>query len=229
MSRRTVYFPHNTLLFVILSTILLMIVGLFLVGAISSAFLEVGFSPTVTIIILFATFLGGSVNIPLLRLEATMPVVRDEFVTFFGMPYRIPSLEYKDATTLVAVNVGGALIPAFVASYLLYKLPSDALWSLVGTILVALVTYMLAKPVSGVGIVTPTIVPPLDAALVGLLLPSGAPRVVAYVSGVLGTLIGADLSNLAAIPGLGAPVVSIGGAGTFDGVFLTGIIAVLLA
>jgi hypothetical protein len=28
---------------------------------------------------------------------------------------------------------------------------------------------------------------------------------------------------------LGAPVVSIGGAGTFDGVFLTGIVAVLLA
>jgi uncharacterized membrane protein len=52
--------------------------------------------------------------------------------------------------------------------------------------------------------------------------------VVAYVSGVLGTLIGADLSNLGVIPKLGAPIASIGGAGTFDGVFLSGIIAVLL-
>jgi uncharacterized membrane protein len=43
------------------------------------------------------------------------------------------------------------------------------------------------------------------------------------------TLIGADLLNLDAVRGLGAPVASIGGAGTFDGIFLTGIMAVLLA
>ena len=52
---------------------------------------------------------------------------------------------------------------------------------------------------------------------------------VAYVSGSLGTLIGADLLNLGRIQGLGAPVMSIGGAGTFDGIFLTGVVAVLLA
>jgi len=52
---------------------------------------------------------------------------------------------------------------------------------------------------------------------------------VAAVAYILGTLIGADLLNLGKVQGLGAPVASIGGAGTFDGVFLTGIIAVLLA
>jgi uncharacterized membrane protein len=51
----------------------------------------------------------------------------------------------------------------------------------------------------------------------------------AYISGSLGTLIGADLLNLNNIQGLGAPVASIGGAGTFDGIFVTGILAVLLA
>ena len=51
----------------------------------------------------------------------------------------------------------------------------------------------------------------------------------AYISGSLGTLIGADLLNLDKLQGLGAPVASIGGAGTFDGVFLTGIAAVLIA
>jgi uncharacterized membrane protein len=45
----------------------------------------------------------------------------------------------------------------------------------------------------------------------------------------MGTLIGADLTNLDKVRGLGAPVASIGGAGTFDGIFLTGIVAVLLA
>jgi len=51
----------------------------------------------------------------------------------------------------------------------------------------------------------------------------------AYIGGSMGTLIGADLLNLDKVQGLGAPVVSIGGAGTFDGIFLTGILAVLLA
>jgi uncharacterized membrane protein len=59
-------------------------------------------------------------------------------------------------------------------------------------------------------------------------LTSVAPAL-AYVIGSLGTLIGADLLNLGNIQGLGAPIASIGGAGTFDGIFLTGILAVLLA
>jgi uncharacterized membrane protein len=42
-------------------------------------------------------------------------------------------------------------------------------------------------------------------------------------------LIGADLLNLGKVQGLGAPVASIGGAGTFDGIFLIGILAVLIA
>ena len=39
----------------------------------------------------------------------------------------------------------------------------------------------------------------------------------------------ADLLNLKKISKLGAPIASIGGAGTFDGIFLTGIFAVVLA
>ena len=74
----------------------------------------------------------------------------------------------------------------------------------------------------------PVLVPPLLAALIALIIsPAKAPPV-AYIAGTLGTLIGADLMNLKKITGLGAPVASIGGAGTFDGIFLTGIIAVLL-
>lgn len=228
MNRKTIYFPHNTLFFTVLLLLLLSVIGLVLVGVISTAFFEVGFSPAITTIILFTTFLGGFINIPLLKLKTSVPIIEDEFVNFFGMVFRIPQVEYGERTTVVAINVGGALIPAFVSSYLLYKLPSAALWSLIGVFIVSLVTHIVAKPVKGVGIVTPAIIPPITAALSAYLLPSGIPRVIAYVSGVLGTLIGADLSNLGTIPNLGAPVASIGGAGTFDGVFLSGIIAVLL-
>ena len=65
--------------------------------------------------------------------------------------------------------------------------------------------------------------------MTAIVLAPGSAIVIAYVSGVLGALIGADLLNLPKIPKLGAPVASIGGAGTFDGVFLSGIIAVVLA
>jgi uncharacterized membrane protein len=51
----------------------------------------------------------------------------------------------------------------------------------------------------------------------------------AYVAGSLGTLIAADLLNLGIIHALGALIASIGGAGRFDGIFMTGILAVLLA
>ena len=87
----------------------------------------------------------------------------------------------------------------------------------------------MAQPVPGVGITMPPLIPPLLAAGAALVLSRQAAPALAYISGSLGTLIGADLLNLGNIQGLQAPVLSIGGAGTFDGVFLTGILAVLLA
>jgi uncharacterized membrane protein len=221
------YFPHNFLVFTVLLLILVFV--LILIGVLGFAFVEVGFSPLTTALILVATFVGSYINIPLLKLKTTMPIVREEFVRFFGVVFRIPQMEYGEMITLVAVNVGGALIPTLVSVYLLWKQPSIAFWALVGVVIVATVTHIVARPVKGVGITTPAFIPPLTAALCAYFLPSGAPRLIAYISGVLGTLIGADLSNLGTIPKLGAPVASIGGAGTFDGVFLSGIIAVLIS
>ena len=93
----------------------------------------------------------------------------------------------------------------------------------------ATIVHMMAQPVRGMGIAVPTFIPPLVAATTALLLSRRSAPALAYVAGSLGTLIGADLLNLDKIHGLGAPVASIGGAGTFDGIFLTGILAVLLA
>src|SRR5579863_7388143 len=73
------------------------------------------------------------------------------------------------------------------------------------------------------------IIPPIVALLCALVLSWRQAGPLAYIGGSMGTLIGADIMNLDKIQGLGAPVASIGGAGTFDGVFLVGIVAVLLA
>lgn len=70
--------------------------------------------------------------------------------------------------------------------------------------------------------------PPLITIVATLLLVSTMHPAIAYVSGTIGTPIGADLSNLNKVSLLGAPIASIGGAGTFDGIFVAGILSVLL-
>ena len=230
MSRKTIYLQHSFLFFAFLLVLLFAVAALIFVGAISIAFEDVGFTPVIIVLILVGTLIGSFINVPLLKLRTTIPVVHEDYVSWFGMTYRIPHVEYGEAITVVAVNVGGALIPTAVSIYLLSKsAPSTIILSLIGVVAVALVTHTVARPVKGVGIATPAFIPPIAAAVAALILSPAQPRTIAYVAGVLGTLIGADLLNLRKIPKLGAPVASIGGAGTFDGVFLTGIIAVLLA
>ena len=154
-------------------------------------------------------------------------IVSGQEVDFFGMRYVVPVVREWPGT-VIAVNVGGAVISAFMSIYLLAR---NQLWGrgLVATAIVAVVCYLLSRPVRGVGIAEPVFVPSLAAAIVAFLLSREHAPPLAYICGSLGTLIGADLLNLGAIRGLGAPIASIGGAGTFDGIFLIGIVAVLLA
>jgi uncharacterized membrane protein len=113
----------------------------------------------------------------------------------------------------------------------LYLVMKNALYGkgLVGVIIVSLICHMIAEPVPGIGIAIPVFIPPIATAIVAVLLSRRYAAPLAYVAGSLGTLIGADLMNLGELRTLGAPVASIGGAGTFDGIFVTGLTAVLLA
>jgi len=113
----------------------------------------------------------------------------------------------------------------------LYLLVARQMWlkGLIAIAIVAIVLHWLANPVPGVGIAVPVFLPALITAVVAWILSRENAAPLAYVAGSMGTLIGADLTNLDKVRGLGAPVASIGGAGTFDGIFLTGILAVLLA
>jgi uncharacterized membrane protein len=144
------------------------------------------------------------------------------------MRFRVPRLQRPNETVL-AVNVGGALIPVALSGYLI----SQINFGVSLPILIAIVTVVvnrLARPVRGLGIGVPGLVPPLVAALGAYLLcPPELRAPTAYIASTMGILIGADLLNLGQIQQLGAPVASIGGAGTFDAIFLSGIIAVLLS
>ena len=202
------------------------------IGVIHHAFLAVGLPPELALMALFASLIGSYINIPLTKISSGPPHPY-EVVNSFGVRYRLPR-RYTAAMTTVAINVGGALVPMLISIYILLWHWETIVPAAVGLAIVALVVNRFARPVPGMGIATPMFIPPIVAAIVALLItgPLGGglhTDAVAYVSGVLGTLIGADLMNLNKLGDLGAPVASIGGAGTFDGVFLTGIVAVLLA
>jgi uncharacterized membrane protein len=190
------------------------------------AYESVGISSNAAIFLLLATLIGSFFNIPIAELPPEH-VMSDQVVDFFGVRYAVPVVSDWDGT-VVAVNVGGAVIPTLVSIYLLVK---RELWvkGLVATAIVALVIHWMAYPVSGLGIAVPVFMPVVVTAIVAMLLSREDAAPLAYIAGSLGTLIGADLTNLDKVRGLGAPVASIGGAGTFDGIFLTGILAVLLA
>ncbi len=195
---------------------------------ITYAFARIGLAPQTALLLLVATLLGSYINLPVRRIASGPMRMAGEVVRVWGLPFVIP-VARRPRETVVAVNVGGALLPTGVALYLLLTHPGLLPQALLATVAVTFLVHRVARPVRGLGIATPALLPPLFAALVALLLaPAHASRV-AYVAGTLGTLIGADLLNLRRLPELGAPVASIGGAGTFDGVFLSGILAVLLA
>jgi uncharacterized membrane protein len=219
------YFPL-TPLFLLGLLVLAVLVAFVEVGILRYAYEKIGVARRYVFAVLLVTLLGSYVNIPVAELPPEQ-VLSNQVVSFFGMEYVVPQVQ-EWPRTIIAVNVGGALVPTLLSLYLLVK---RRLFGpgLLAVAIVAVVVHAMASPVRGVGISVPVFIPPLVAALAAVLLARRAGPAVAYIGGSLGTLIGADLMNLGAIQGLGAPVASIGGAGTFDGVFLTGIVAVLLA
>jgi len=220
------YFPLRLIFYAIFAGVLLALFILLQLKLLSYAYMRIGLDSRVAMLVLLGSLLGSYINIPVAQL-AEARVASDEVIDFFGMRYVVP-VEVDWPGTIIAVNVGGALIPSLLSIYLLAR---NRIWLLgaVGTVIVAVIVNRLAFPVPGVGIAVPVLAPPLVTAVVALLLSRRFAGPLAYVSGSLGTLIGADLLNLDKLHGLGAPVASIGGAGTFDGIFVTGILAVLLA
>jgi uncharacterized membrane protein len=232
--RQYLYSPFSRGITIFVVFVLIVLFIFIFLGLIGTAFSRLGFSARAVITLLLAVLAGSFINIPLFTYESREPVITDAYVTVFGMTYRVPAGAVGSRKTVVAINVGGALIPSIISLYLLWRFPDVFGFALIGVVLVASISHLVSRPVKGVGIVSPALVSPLVAALYTILILTQVPSIdngfaLAYVSGVLGTLIGADLTNLGAIKEVGAPVASIGGAGTFDGVFLSGIIAVLFA
>lgn len=211
------------LLWLILAILFLpLLIALFFFQIAAFSFTKLGLSPMGAVLLLGLSLWGSIVNIPISRkrllLDEDNPSPVNSYIFYY--PPRVKE-------QVIAVNLGGAVIPVLFSLSLLNKVPIGS--ALLATAIVTIVAKTLAKPVPGVGIKLPAFIPPIVAAIAALILAGDAAAPVAYIAGVWGTLIGADLLNIPQFNRIGSAVISIGGAGVFDGIFLVGLMAALLA
>jgi len=220
------YFPLTIAFALFLLFLFIFLIIAIEAGVLSYAYQRMGIDRRYVFSLLILSLFGSYINIPLFSLPPEQ-IVSNSYVDFFGIRHIIPIVREWPAT-IIAVNVGGAVIPALLSLYLTLK---NELYrqSLLSIAIVTILVYFMAHPVRGVGMVVPEFVPPIAATAVALIFSAKYAPALAYVCGTMGTLLGADILHFGDIRGLGAPVASIGGAGTFDGIFVTGILAVLLA
>jgi uncharacterized membrane protein len=220
------YFPITLPFLLVFAVFLAFLIILVEIGILRYAYHKIGIGQRHMFLLLALSFFGSYINIPVWQLSPHA-IASPGVVSFGGINYVVPMLGHTPGT-IIALNLGGAIIPACLSIYLLLK---NRLFGrgILGILVMTIAVHAVAEPVKGVGIALPVLFPPIVAALVGLILSRRYAPPLAYVSGSLGTLIGADLLNMDKVQALGAPVASIGGAGTFDGIFLTGILSVLLA
>ena len=226
MNSQVHYLPLPPALFSILVMLFVGLIILIQLRILRYAYLRLGISPGMALLLLFGSLIGSYFNIPITLLSG-QPVISGEVIDFYGMRYVVP-LVHAWPGTVLAVNVGGAVIPTLMSTYLVLRY---RLWfkAMIAIAVIAIIIHAMATPVHGVGIAVPVLAPVVVTAVLAFLLSRDYAAPLAYIGGSMGTLVGADLMNLDKISNLGAPVTSIGGAGTFDGIFLTGILAVLLA
>lgn len=208
-----------------------LIIGLLLafvqVGILTIAFQKLGLSSHSAFMLLFASLFGSAVNLPLMKIKAERPSLED-------MPEQLrelmaQALQKFNGQTIIAVNTGGCLIPLMFSYYLIHFNQIDGFKIVIATLIVTAICRWASRPIPGVGIGMPIFVAPIAAAITAIGIDPEHSAPLAYICGTLGVLIGADLLRLKDMRKMGVPMASIGGAGTFDGIFITGIVAVLLA
>ena len=200
-----------------------LLIGILIADVVEFSFAKLGIPGWATLLIFLATLIGSTINIPIWRRGG---IVSPGYWThpnriFF---YHPPVTNYQT----IAINVGGAVIPILLSLWLLPH--THILRTIVATAIVAVVVHMSATVVPGSGVEMPIWIAPLVAAVSALVLTFGdraAPM--AYIAGSIGALLGADISNLGHLAALGPGTLSIGGAGVFDGVFLSGFVAALIS
>lgn len=211
---------------------LLILLPLLFAELMTASLAKLSLDPGTALLLVIGIIVGSGINIPIKRIERSHTVPQHPLATW-GLGGMLPQMTRMRQQTVIAVNLGGCLIPAGLAIYeflhLTYLGTHFFVAGLAAGLVSVVVCYLVARPVPAVGILIPGFVPAVVAALLGLLLGGDQAAPVAFVAGILGPLIGADILHLREIEESAVGVASIGGAGTFDGIVLSGIIAAYLA
>ena len=211
--------------FILLIAVLALLVAAIQIGVLTVAFEKLDLSPD-SAYLLFITILAGSlVNLPLFSMKSEPPNLEELPPQLRELYRRIP----YTGKTVVMANVGGCVVPAAFCLYLLAHHPLNIFYVAIAVAAVTVLSFKTSRRVPGVGMGMPILFAPVLAALVSVALDPANAAPMAFISGTLGVLIGADLLHLKEIRKMGTPFASIGGAGSFDGIFISGIVAVLLA
>ncbi len=229
---------------------LLFLVGLFFLfiflpmSIVAEAFSKLGLTPAQGVLMLIAILIGRTVNLPVFTSERLVMVPRSTTMRFtvdeMGRPMQIQDEPANELVKQVfAVNVGGCILPLLLSLTFLVSMHlsgnTNGVYGWIGfaLIMVAGGCYAIAKADPFTGLRVPLVMPALMTFVsVFFFVPEPFRPVAAYVAGTMGTLIGGNLIPLLTPRvrnAVGTPQVSIGGAGTFGGVFVAGILAVLLA
>ena len=207
------YLPLSLPFFSVLVGVFAVLLVLLQLGALRYAYLSIGLSPGGAMLVLFGSLVGSYFNIPLVELPQ-QHIVAGHVVHYFGMRYVVPVVVDWPGT-VIAANVGGAIIPVVVSAYLLVRY---RLWlqASLAVACIATVSHLLAHPVRGLGIAVPVFVPAVATAITALVLSRRYAAALAYIGGSIGTLVGADLLNLGRLQGVIPRVVHIAGYNLFS-------------
>jgi len=184
---------------------------------------RLGLSPSSASLLLVTTLFGSTLNLPLASITSTY-----NYSDKRPLRHLFFSRQFIDGRTLITINVGGGLIPILFSSYLIFTSGISIGIVTLAVCLISIISYLFSRPIANIGIGMPLFIAPFSAAFTAMALSQENTPALAYICGSLGVVIGADLMRIKDIRLLNTPMASIGGAGTFDGIFMTGIIAVLL-
>ena len=203
------------------------------VDMLTTALRNLHLSPAMAALTVLGLFFGSLINLPLYTIQRSFEI-RSPNVSPWG---GISAPESSRWETLVAVNAGGCLLPLLLAAWLIpfiASAPGVYATLFVGTVANVFACYRWTRLIPGVGIVLPTFLSPLiSLASVWIGIPGAEYEsyqpAVAYIIGISGPLIGADLLHWRDFSRLATGMISIGGAGTWDGIVLSGLLAAFLA
>ena len=166
--RDYIFFPYAPSFLLLLFILPFFIFFIFIFG-IPLAFSKLGIPPLIAYSIFFLSIIGSTINIPVKEVESKYFHLNE--ITFWGIKYKIPHIK----KTVIAVNFGGAIIPVAISFYEILRILSQKNHILLTKVFIAIIIssllfHFIAKPVKGVGIAMPVLVPPLISAFLGIFM-----------------------------------------------------------